>query len=74
MENYLRVLHVDCSSAFYRMERFGIGEFFGPIDVGLNIAKRHNSLNIGTGLLAGPIFPGTNRLVVNGFSPNWGSF
>jgi glyceraldehyde-3-phosphate dehydrogenase (ferredoxin) len=56
------------------MERFGIGEFFGPIDVGLNIAKRHNSLNIGTGLLAGSIFPGSNRLVVNGFSPNWGSF
>ncbi|MCU0845962.1 MAG: aldehyde ferredoxin oxidoreductase [Spirochaetes bacterium] len=74
MENYLRVLHVDCSSGFYRMERFKIGDFFGPIDVGLNIAKRHNSLNIGAGLLAGSIFPGSNRLVVNGFSPNWGSF
>ncbi|MGV7927653.1 MAG: hypothetical protein AB2L13_01905 [Spirochaetota bacterium] len=74
MENYPRVLHVDCPSGSHRMERFGIGEFFGPIDVGLNSAKRHNGLNIGTDLRAGSIFPGPNRLVVNGFSPNRGSF
>ncbi len=74
MDSQLRVLHVDCSSGFYRTERFRVGEFFGPVDLGLYLSKEHNSLNIGAGLLAGSIFPGSNRLIFSGFSPNWGSF
>jgi glyceraldehyde-3-phosphate dehydrogenase (ferredoxin) len=56
------------------MERFHLGEFFGPVDLGLSMAKQHNSLNIGAGIFAGSIFPGSNRLIINGFSQSWGNF
>lgn len=74
MESILRVLHVDAASSFYRMERFEVGDFFGPVDLGLHLSKKHNSLNIGTGLLCGSIFPGSNRLMFSGMSPCWGNF
>jgi glyceraldehyde-3-phosphate dehydrogenase (ferredoxin) len=73
-ESNLKVLHVDASSGFYRMERFRVGEVWGPVDLGLLLAGRHDSLNIGAGLLAGSIFPGSNRLVITGMSPCWGGF
>jgi glyceraldehyde-3-phosphate dehydrogenase (ferredoxin) len=65
---------VDASSGYYRHERYNVGEFFGPVDLGLNLAGRFNSLNIGVGLLAGSIFPGSNRMIFTGFSPCWGGF
>ncbi len=74
METQLKVLFVNAASAFYRVDRFKVGDFFGPVDLGLHLAGRYNSLNIGTGLLAGSIFPGTSRLIFNGFSPAWGGF
>ncbi len=74
MEPHLKVLFIDAGSAFYRTDRFKVGTFFGPVDLGLHLAGKHNSLNIGTGLLAGSIFPGTSRLIFNGFSPAWGGF
>ena len=74
MDSTLRVLHVDASSGFHKVERFEVGRFFGPVDLGLHLAGQHDSLNIGTGLLCGSIFPGSNRLVFSGFSPCWGSF
>jgi glyceraldehyde-3-phosphate dehydrogenase (ferredoxin) len=75
MESHQKVLFVDAGTAFYRINRFAVGEnFFGPIDLGLHLASRYKSLNIGTGLLAGSIFPGSNRLFFNGFSPCWTGF
>ncbi len=74
MEPFLRVLHIDASSSYYKNERFPIGSHFGPVDVGLILSGQYNSLNIGTGVLAGSIFPGSNRLFVNGFSPCWGGY
>ncbi len=75
MESHQKVLFIDAATAFYRINRFTVGEpFFGPIDLGLHLAGRHRSLNIGTGLLAGSIFPGSNRLFFNGFSPCWTGF
>ena len=74
MDTQLRVLLVDASTAFYRMNRYKLGDFFGPIDLGLYMSGRHNSLNLGVGLLAGSIFPGSNRLMFTGFSPCWGGF
>lgn len=73
-QSHLKVLFVDASTAFYKVKRFGIGNFWGPIDLGIHLAQKHNSLNIGTGLLAGSIFPGSNRLFFNGFSPSWHGF
>lgn len=65
---------VDAASGYYRHERYNVGDFFGPVDLGLNLAGRFNSLNIGVGLLAGSIFPGSNRMIFTGFSPCWGGF
>jgi glyceraldehyde-3-phosphate dehydrogenase (ferredoxin) len=74
MESHLKVLLVDAGTAFYHMKRYTVGDFFGPVDLGLHLAGRYNGLNIGAGLLAGSIFPGSNRLVFTGFSPCWGGF
>lgn len=74
MESHLKVLHIDVSSGFYKLERFDIGEYFGPVDLGLHLAAEHGSLNFGGGLLAGSVFPGSNRLIFTGYSPCWDNF
>jgi glyceraldehyde-3-phosphate dehydrogenase (ferredoxin) len=74
MDSHQKVLLVDCASGFYRVTRYPIGSFFGPVDLGLHLSGRYGSLNLGVGLLAGSIFPGSNRLIVTAFSPCWGGF
>ena len=74
MENNLKVLFIDADSAFYRIQRYKIGISFGPVDLGLYLSGRYNSMNIGAGIFAGSIFPGSNRLIFTGFSPCWGGF
>jgi len=69
-----KVLLVDAATGFYRLARYPLDAFQGPVDLGLHLAGKYNSLNIGVGLLAGSIFPGSNRLVLTGFSPCWGGF
>lgn len=71
---FQKVLLIDTSTGFYRVQRYRIGAFFGPVDLGLHLAARKYSLNFGTGLLAGSIIPGSNRLVFTGFSPCWSGF
>jgi len=73
-QSHLKTLMIDASTGFYKILRYEIGNFWGPVDLGIHLAKRYDSLNIGTGLLAGSIFPGSNRLVFNGFSPCWHGF
>ncbi len=70
----LKVLMLDASSAFYRMRRYRVGDFFGPVDLGIHLAHKHNGLSIGGGLLAGSVLPGSNRLVFCGISPCWHGF
>lgn len=65
---------VDAGSGYYRINRYRVGDFFGPVDLGIHLAHKYDSLNIGVGLLAGSIFPGSNRLIVNGISPSWHGF
>lgn len=74
MTIHQKVLFVDASSGFYRVARYPLGDFFGPVDLGLHLAGKFNSLNLGVGLLAGSILPGSNRLIVSGFSTCWGGF
>lgn len=69
MEAVQRVLFIDPSTAFYRLRRYKLGEYFGPVDLGLHLTDKWRSLNIGTGIFAGSIIPGSNRLIVTGFSP-----
>lgn len=70
----LKVLMIDASNAFSKLLRYRVGDFFGPVDLGIHLSFKHSSLNIGTGLLAGSIFPGSNRLVFSGISPCWHGF
>lgn len=74
METTIKVLVVNVNTSFYRVDRYKLGDFFGPVDLGLHLAGKLNSLNIGTGLFAGSILPGSNRLIFSGFSPCWGGF
>jgi len=74
MDAHQKVLFVDAATGFYRIVRYPLGDFFGPVDLGLHLAGKFNSLNIGVGLLAGSILPGSNRLVFSGFSTCWGGF
>ena len=64
-----KVLFLDARSGFYKVRRYPVGGFFGPIDLRLHISARHYSINIGVGLFAGSILPGSNRLFITGFSP-----
>jgi len=70
----IKTLIVDAGTGFYRMQRNRTGEFFGPVDIGIHLAFKHNALTIGAGLLAGSVFPGFNRLVFAGISPCWHGF
>ncbi len=70
----LRVLMVDASNGFYRINKYPVGGFYGPVDLGIHLAYKHNSLNVGAGLLAGSVFPGSNRLIFTGISPSWHGF
>lgn len=74
MKGNIKVLMVDAGTSFYRINHFKLGSFFGPVDLGLHLSGKYNSMNIGAGILAGSIFPGSNRLIFNGFSPCWGGF
>lgn len=74
MEAVQRVLFVDPSTGFYRLRRYKVGEYFGPVDLGVHLSDRWRSLNFGPGLFAGSILPGSNRLIFTGFSPCWRGF
>ncbi|HET8541433.1 MAG TPA: aldehyde ferredoxin oxidoreductase C-terminal domain-containing protein [Anaeromyxobacter sp.] len=74
MDPHQKVLLVDAGTGFYRLVRYPLADFLGPVDLGLHLSGKHDSLNFGVGLLAGSIFPGSNRLVVTGSSPCWGGF
>jgi len=74
MNEHLKVLFLDASTGYYRLRRYPVGDYFGPVDLGLHISDNYKSLNFGTGLFAGSILPGSNRMVFTGFSPCWRGF
>ncbi len=69
-----KVLFVDAWTGYYKVKRYPIGDYFGPVDLGIHISDNYDTLNFGVGLLAGSIFPGSNRLIFSGFSPCWRGF
>lgn len=71
MENTLKVLFIDAGTGYYKMKRYQMGDFFGPIDLGFHLAANHGTFNIGAGMLAGSILPGSNRLFFVAYSPCW---
>ncbi len=73
-KTHLKALLVDASTGYYKTARYELGKFWGPVDLGAHLSKKNDSLNIGAGILAGSIFPGSNRLVFSGYSPCWHGF
>jgi glyceraldehyde-3-phosphate dehydrogenase (ferredoxin) len=71
MNMHQKVLFVDPATGFYRTRKYGFDRYYGPVDLGIHLADKHNSLNFGVGAFAGSIFPGSNRMVVTGRSPCW---
>ncbi len=71
MNMFQRVLLVDTTTGFYRMKKYGFDRYFGPVDLGMHMVEKYRSLNFGVGAFAGSILPGSNRLMVTGFSPCW---
>ena len=69
-----KILCIDTQTGFYKIRRYPLETYFGPVDLGLHMADHYDSLNIGVGILAGSIFPGSNRLIFTGNSPCWGGF
>ena len=71
MEIHQKVLFVDPATGFYRTKKYGLDRYFGPVDLGIHLTEKFQSLNFGVGIFAGSIFPGSNRMVVTGYSPCW---
>jgi len=71
MNMHQKVLFVDPATGFYRTRKYGFDRYYGPVDLGIHLADKQNSLNFGVGAFAGSIFPGSNRMVVTGRSPCW---
>ena len=69
-----KVLFIDTRTGFYKLRRYPLGDYFGPVDLGIHLADHYNSLNIGVGLGAGSILPGSNRMIFTGISPCWDGF
>jgi glyceraldehyde-3-phosphate dehydrogenase (ferredoxin) len=68
---FQRVLLVDPATGFYKTKKYRLDRYFGPVDLGIHLTEEYRSLNFGVGVFAGSIFPGSNRLVLTGFSPCW---
>ena len=68
---FQKVLLVDPATGFYKTKKYPFERYFGPVDLGIHLTEELRSLNFGVGVFAGSIFPGSNRLVLTGFSPCW---
>ena len=40
MDAQQKVLFVDAGTGFYRMAKYPVGDFFGPVDLGLHLTGR----------------------------------
>jgi len=69
-----RALHVNVATGYYRIEKIAPTHILGPVDFGFREACRNNSFCFGGGPFMGSVLPGSNRLIVTGFSPVWGGF
>lgn len=71
MNMFQRVLLVDAATGFYKTKKYSFDRYYGPVDLGMHMAETFRSLNFGVGIFAGSILPGSNRLILTGYSPCW---
>ncbi|MBW1810531.1 MAG: aldehyde ferredoxin oxidoreductase [Deltaproteobacteria bacterium] len=69
-----RALHVRAEDGHYEIKNLDALRVLGPVDYGLLMNKEKPCLCIGSGILAGGIIPGSNRLIFCGHSPVWDGF
>lgn len=69
-----KALHVKLDSGFYRIERIRDHEVLGAVDFGFRQWLEENAVCIGGGPFMGSVLPGSNRLLVTGYSPCWHGF
>ncbi len=67
-------LTLDAGTGEHELSEHPFPETIGPVDLALEMRARGDFLCIGSGVLAGSIIPGSNRLVVAGHSPVWDGF
>ncbi len=66
------IFHADDGT--HELRDLGAPEVLGPVDFGLRMQSEGDFLCIGSGVLAGSIIPGSNRLIFTGRSPVWDGF
>jgi glyceraldehyde-3-phosphate dehydrogenase (ferredoxin) len=69
-----RSLTVDVSDDTTSLASHAFPDVIGPVDFVIDRVLQSDCMVIGSGVLAGSIIPGSNRLVVAGRSPVWGGF
>ncbi len=67
-------LILDASDGGHEMREYEFPGVIGPVDFGLRMQEEGDFLCIGTGVLAGSVLPGSNRLIFTGRSPVWDGF
>jgi glyceraldehyde-3-phosphate dehydrogenase (ferredoxin) len=66
------ILHADDGT--HELKNLKAPEVLGPVDFGLDMQAQGDFLCIGSGVLAGSVIPGSNRLIFTGHSPVWDGF
>lgn len=67
-------LVIDAADGSCEIREYPLPEVIGPLDFGLAMEREGDFLCIGSGVLAGSVIPGSNRLVFTGQSSLWGGF
>jgi len=67
-------LVIDAADGSCEIRETSLPSTIGPLDFGLEMQREGDFLCIGSGVLAGSIVPGSNRLIFTGQSPVWGGF
>ncbi|MBN2494973.1 MAG: aldehyde ferredoxin oxidoreductase [Deltaproteobacteria bacterium] len=65
---------VDATDGGHELRELRAQDVLGPVDFGLRMQKERRSVCIGSGVLAGSVIPGSNRLIFCGHSPVWDGF
>ena len=65
---------VNVNDGSHELRECPFPDVIGPVDFGLAMQDEADCVCIGSGVLAGSIIPGSNRLVFTGRSPVWGGF
>ena len=74
MKKEFKVFTIDANTSLHYMQSYKIGDYFGPADLGFELSKKNNSINIGSGIFADSTLSGSNRLMFSGYSPCWDGF